>query len=127
MEMFDYEKKHLQTLREALAECTVLLKSNGDFPLSAPCKIAAYGSGVRKTVKGGTGSGEVNSRYFINVEQGLADAGFTVTTKNWLDAYDRVFEDARVQFKKDIKVQAKAAHTNAIMFAMGKVMPEPEY
>ena len=42
MEMFDYEKKHLQTLREALAECTVLLKSNGDFPLSAPCKIAAY-------------------------------------------------------------------------------------
>jgi len=127
MEMFDYEKKHLQTLREDLAECTVLLKSNGDFPLSAPCKIAAYGSGVRKTVKGGTGSGEVNSRYFINVEQGLADAGFTVTTKNWLDAYDRVFEDARVQFKKDIKVQAKAAHTNAIMFAMGKVMPEPEY
>ena len=127
MEMFDYEKLHLQTLRESLAECTVLLKSNGDFPLSAPGKIAAYGCGVRKTVKGGTGSGEVNSRYFINVEQGLEDAGFTITTKNWLDAYDQTYEQARVQFKKDIKVQAKAAHTNAIMFAMGKVMPEPDY
>ena len=125
MEMFDYEKKHLRTLRESLAECTVLLKSNGDFPLSAPGKIAAYGCGVRKTIKGGTGSGEVNSRYFINVEQGLTDAGFTITTQNWLDAYDRTYEQARIQFKKDIKVQAKAAHTNAIMYAMVKVMPEP--
>ena len=43
MEMFDYEKQHLQTLRQSLAECTVLLKSNGDFPLTEPCKIAAYG------------------------------------------------------------------------------------
>ena len=127
MEMFDYEKKHLQTLREALAECTVLLKSNGDFPLSGPCKLAAYGSGVRKTVKGGTGSGEVNSRYFVNVEQGLTDAGFTVTTKGWLDAYDKTYEQARIQFKKDIKVQAKAAHMMPVMYAMGKVMPEPEY
>ena len=41
MEMFDYEKKHLQTLRESLAECTVLLKSNGDFPLAAPTDFAA--------------------------------------------------------------------------------------
>jgi len=127
MEMFDYEKKHLQTLRESLAECTVLLKSNGDFPLAAPGRIAAYGCGVRKTIKGGTGSGEVNSRYFVNVEQGLADAGFTVTTKSWLDAYDQAFEQARVQFKKDIKAQAKAAHMMPVMYAMGRVMPEPEY
>ena len=127
MEMFDYEKKHLQTLREALAECTVLLKSNGDFPLSAPGKIAAYGSGVRKTIKGGTGSGEVNSRYFINVEQGLTDAGFEITTKNWLDAYDLAYEKARVQFRKDIVVEAKAAHMIPVMYAMGKVMPEPDY
>ena len=58
MELFDYEKQHLETLRQSLAECTVLLKSNGDFPLEAPCSIAAYGSGVRRTIKGGTGSGE---------------------------------------------------------------------
>ena len=117
MEMFDYEKLHLQTLRESLAECTVLLKSNGDFPLSAPGKIAAYGCGVRKTIKGGTGSGEVNSRYFINVEQGLTDAGFTITTKAWLDAYDQTFEQARVQFKKDIKVQAKA-HSRILLWVL---------
>ena len=67
MELFDYEKQHLKTLRNSLAECTVLLKNSGDFPLAAPGKIAAYGCGVRKTIKGGTGSGEVNSRYFVNV------------------------------------------------------------
>ena len=127
MELFDYEKQHLETLRKSLAECTVLLKHNGDFPLAAPGKIAAYGCGVRKTIKGGTGSGEVNSRYFVNVEQGLTDAGFTVTTKDWLDAYDRTYEQARIQFKEDIKRQAKAAHVMPVMYAMGKVMPEPEY
>ena len=125
--MYDYEKKHLETLRSALAECTVLLKSNGDFPLEAPGKIAAYGSGVRRTIKGGTGSGEVNSRYFVNVEQGLKDAGFTVTTEAWLNAYDAVYAQAKKDFLARLKAEAKAAHTNVIMYGMGKAMPEPEY
>ena len=56
--MQEYELRHLEKIREGLAECTVLLKSNGDFPLDEPCPIAAYGSGIRHTVKGGTGSGE---------------------------------------------------------------------
>ena len=59
--MYDYEIQHLQQLRPHLADCTVLLKTDGAFPLSAPCRIAAYGNGVRHTIKGGTGSGEVNS------------------------------------------------------------------
>jgi len=125
--MYDYEKKHLETLRSALAECTVLLKQSGDFPLEAPGKIAAYGSGVRKTIKGGTGSGEVNSRYFVNVEQGLKDAGFTVTTEAWLNAYDDVYVQAKKDFLARLKAEAKAAHTNVIMYGMGKAMPEPEY
>lgn len=125
--MYDYEKQHLDTLRAHLAECTVLLKSNGDFPLSEAGKIAAYGCGVRKTVKGGTGSGEVNSRYFVNVEQGLKDAGFEITTKAWLDAYDEMYVAARKQFLEDIKAEAKAHKQNAIIYGMGKVMPEPDY
>ena len=85
MELLDYEKRHVQALRDSLAECTVLLKKDGHFPLKAAGPIAAYGSGVRHTIKGGTGSGEVNSRYFINVEQGLTEAGFNITTGSWLD------------------------------------------
>ena len=71
-----YEIEHLKQLRNCLSECTVLLKSDGSFPLPAPEPLALYGSGARHTVKGGTGSGEVNSRLFITVEQGLRDAGF---------------------------------------------------
>jgi len=127
MELFEYEKQHLQTLRQSLAECTVLLRSNGDFPLEAPGKIAAFGGGVRKTVKGGTGSGEVNSRYFVNVEQGLKEAGFTVTTEKWLDAYDATYIDATKAFRARMKAEARAHKTLAMLYAMGKAMPEPEY
>lgn len=127
MQLYDYEKEHLEKLRKDLAECCVLLKANGAFPLDKPGKIAAYGSGVRRTVKGGTGSGEVNSRYFTTVEEGLSRAGFTVTTKSWLDAYEQVYAEARKEFHKVIKERAKANHTQAVIEGMGAVMPEPEY
>ena len=127
MQVFDYEKKHSEYLRNHLAECTVLLKTNGDFPLSEAGKIAAYGNGVRGTIKGGTGSGEVNSRYFITVEQGLLDAGFEITTGSWLDAYDNVRKEARKEFIKDLKAKAKENGGNAMFAVMGAVMPEPNY
>jgi beta-glucosidase len=107
MELHDYEKKHLAMLHGNLAECAVLLKRGGNFPLKAPCELALYGSGARRTVKGGTGSGEVNSRFFVTVEQGLEAAGFTVTTKAWLDAYDRIRDQARAAFRKRLKQEAK--------------------
>ena len=125
--MQDYEKKHLSMLRPYLPECMVLLKSNGAFPLEAPGEIALYGSGARRTVKGGTGSGEVNSRSFLTVEQGLRDAGFTVTTSAWMDAYDGIVRDAHARFIRGIKNRARARHTFAVMDGMGAVMPEPEY
>ena len=127
MELFDYEKKHLEMLRPHLAECTVLLKTDGSFPLDAPCRIAAYGSGVRRTVKGGTGSGEVNSRFFTNVEEGLLDAGFILTTGEWLDAYETAYAASRKQFFTALKAEAKKAKVNVMIYGMGRVMPEPEY
>ena len=60
--MNDYEREHNEIMRRLGAECAVLLKSDGSFPLSGPCKLALFGSGARRTIKGGTGSGEVNSR-----------------------------------------------------------------
>ncbi|MBR2669480.1 MAG: hypothetical protein IKE36_06795 [Solobacterium sp.] len=68
--MFDYEKQHLDHIRSTAGECTVLLNSNGHFPLKEPGRIALYGNGMRHTIKGGTGSGEVNSRFSVNVEEG---------------------------------------------------------
>ena len=127
MELLDYERKHIEILRDSLAECTVLLKTDGSFPLAEAGELALFGSGARQTVKGGTGSGEVNSRYFVSVEEGLKAAGFRLTTEAWLDAYDAVREQAKKDFVREIKARARRNHTNAIIEGMGAVMPEPEY
>ncbi|MBR2545092.1 MAG: glycoside hydrolase family 3 C-terminal domain-containing protein [Erysipelotrichaceae bacterium] len=122
-----YEEAHLKRLRPYLAECTVLLKHDGAFPLEKPCDIACFGNGVRNTVKGGTGSGEVNSRYFINIEEGLVRAGFRITNPQWPGLFEPYKARAREEFRKAVKARAKAEKTNVIIASMGAVMKEPEY
>jgi len=122
-----YEREHVEMLRGHLADCTVLLKTDGAFPLAGPGPIAIYGNGARRTVKGGTGSGEVNSRSFVTVEQGLVAAGFTLTTGAWLDGYDDVYAAAKRSFLDRLRAEAKAHHTNVLLYGMGKSMAEPEY
>ncbi len=122
-----YEREHLDMLRGHLADCAVLLKTDGAFPLAGPGPIAAYGNGVRRTVKGGTGSGEGNSRSFVTVEQGLKTAGFQLTTGAWLDGYDDAYAAAKRGFLDSLRAEAKAHHTNVIFYGMGKSMAEPEY
>ena len=85
-----YETDAIKRLRSFLPECTVLLRSDGSFPHAEHCAIGAYGSGVRHTIKGGTGSGEVNSRYYVTIEEGLEKAGFSIINKDWLDGYDEI-------------------------------------
>ena len=125
--MNDYEREHNAMLRRSGSECAVLLKSNGAFPLNYPCKLALYGSGARRTIKGGTGSGEVNSRTFVTAESGLEAAGFTITSKFWMDTYETICTAARQNFIRGLKQQAKEHHTLAVLESMGAVMPEPEY
>ncbi|MBO4750762.1 MAG: glycoside hydrolase family 3 C-terminal domain-containing protein [Lachnospiraceae bacterium] len=127
MQLTQLEKEHAKKVRGMLSECMVLLKTNGDFPLDAPCDVALYGSGARHTLRGGTGSGEVYSHFTISVEKGLERAGFTVTTKDWLDAYDEVMKEARTAFLADVKRRAKEHHVNAVVEGMGAVMLQPEY
>ena len=125
--MADYELRHIEALRKDLAGCTVLLKKDGSFPLEKPCTLAAYGSGVRRTIRGGTGSGEVNSRCIVTIEEGLQQAGFTLTGMEWHTGYEQAREKAHKAFLKQLKKDAKAAKQNFILYGMGKVMPEPEY
>ena len=127
MQLLDYERKHLASLRPVLAECTVLLRNDGSFPLKSPCPIAAFGNGVRRTIKGGKGSGEVNSRFYVNVEDGLEEAGFKVITKNWLDAYDKARLEARKRFITSAKKEAHRHHQIAAVYCMGMTMAEPEH
>lgn len=126
-EVQDHEKKHLSELRALAPECMVLLKKNGDFPLSDPCKIALYGAGARETIKGGTGSGDVNVRHFTTVEEGLEKAGFTVTTKPWMDRYKEIRDAGIKSFYEGIAQEAKELGKSAFVVGMGRTLPEPEY
>ena len=125
--MNQYEKDHAELLRRFGAECAVLLKSDGTFPLEEPCELALYGSGARCTVKGGTGSGEVNSRVSVTAEEGLEAAGFRITSRDWLDRYGEIRPKAKKQFIRELKRSALKRGTLAILDSMGAVMPEPEY
>ena len=125
--MNDYEREHNEILRRLGAECAVLLKTDGAFPLNAPCELALYGSGARRTIKGGTGSGEVNSRFFVTAEDGLKAAGFRVTTGSWMDRYEKIHARSKKRFIRELKRAALKRGTLAILDSMGAVMPGPEY
>ena len=123
----EYETEHLETIRRLAPECMVLLRSDGSFPLDAPGRIALYGSGARRTVKGGTGSGDVHAHHTVSIEEGLKNAGFDITTGDWLDNYDDVIRAAHQRFAAEIRHRAAAEHLPAVFYGMGAVMPEPEY
>ena len=122
-----FEKEHLATLRSLAPECMVLLKKNGDFPLSAPCKVALYGAGARETIKGGTGSGDVNVRHYVSVEEGLENAGFTVTTKAWMEGYKAAREAVIQGFYEGIAREAKELGKSVFLVGMGRTPDEPQY
>lgn len=103
------EKEHMEAVRSLAAECMVLLENDGSLPLKEAKgnNIALFGNGARWTVKGGTGSGDVNSREIVNIELGFEAAGFTVTTKDWLDKYDQLMLDARKAYQERLEIIAK--------------------
>ena len=65
------EAEHLAIVRRSAPESMVLLRSDGAFPLRGTGALALYGSGARRTLKCGTGSGDVNSRHVVTIEEGL--------------------------------------------------------
>lgn len=124
--MQEFERKHIMTVREISPECMVLLKSDGSFPLNKSEQIALYGSGARKTVKGGTGSGDVNVRHYVTVEEGLENAGFRITTKDWLDGYDEYIEQIRQENIRKAHEKFAANGINAL-FDNDEKAVIPEY
>jgi beta-glucosidase-like glycosyl hydrolase len=117
------EIRNAQRSRAAAAQGIVLLQNNGVLPLSKIDKIALFGGGIRNTVKGGTGSGDVSSREVIHIEQALEEAGFTVTTKPWLDRLDIKCDEARNDWKKRLIAAKEADSPDIVSVLFSLAMP----
>lgn len=92
------EKEHASRSRKLASMGMVLLENHGGLPLQEGKTIALFGNGVRSTVKGGSGSGDVNCREVINIERAFEEAGYQVTTKPWLDRYETAVREAHLAY-----------------------------
>ena len=102
-EIQPWETEHRKLARLAAAEGIVLLKNEEHvLPLKAGSAVAIYGAGAGKTIKGGTGSGDVNERDIFSMCKGMKNAGFQVTTEEWINSYDKIYDQARQDWKNDI-------------------------
>ena len=92
-EISDYEIQNRRVAREAAAEGMVLLENcEHILPLQPGSKVALYGSGAVKTIKGGSGSGDVNERETISIWAGMKNAGYKIVNEDWLSDYKCLYE-----------------------------------
>ena len=108
------EMDNLHVAYKAACEAMVLLKNDGALPLQTK-KVALYGPGASMTVKGGTGSGEVNERHSVTILEGLEDRGFQITTKEWIADFEKGYAEAEALYKEEKKKRVNILKPNTIM------------
>ena len=113
-EVTQRERENLQLAYEAACEGMVLLKNEGCLPFATK-KVALYGPGASMTIKGGTGSGEVNERHSVTILEGLENKGFTVTTKHWIEEFEAYYRQSHDAYKKEKKKRVNLFNLNGIM------------
>lgn len=111
------EIENRKTARRAAAEGMVLLKNEGQLlPLKEGTKVALYGVGASRTIKGGTGSGDVNERETVSIYQGMKNAGFEITTEDWIHDYDKQYQAARYAWRDEIEAKAAKLEDQVVGF-----------
>ncbi|MDO4215116.1 MAG: glycoside hydrolase family 3 C-terminal domain-containing protein [Bacteroidales bacterium] len=98
---------HAAVTRESAAEGMVLLENNGALPLKDAKKIAVFGNTAYTWIAGGTGSGDVNRKYTVNLLDGLKNAGFEAN-EDLKATYEKWFEDENKRNEAANAERAKA-------------------
>jgi beta-glucosidase len=92
-------KAHAQVARSAASQGMVLLKNDNEtLPMGRTGKIALFGATSIDFVAGGTGSGNVNKAYVVNLEEGLENCGYTLD-KDLVDYYKAYVSFERQEMK----------------------------
>ena len=100
------ERDHKALARRVAAEGIVLLKNDGVLPLTTK-SIALYGPGSRMTVKGGSGSGDVQERHSVTIEEGLKNAGIAFPTTLWMDRFKEKYDADVAAWRQDVEAKIK--------------------
>lgn len=108
------EKDNLHVAYQAACEAMVLLKNDGALPFKTK-KIALYGPGASMTIKGGTGSGEVNERHSVTILEGLKDRGFEITTRDWIADFEKRYTEAEAAYKEEKKKRVSILKLGSLM------------
>ncbi|MDR2546903.1 MAG: glycoside hydrolase family 3 C-terminal domain-containing protein [Lachnospiraceae bacterium] len=111
-EISSREQENARLSHEAALESVVLLENDGTLPLKkskSAKKIALFGNGVLFTIKGGTGSGEVNERHSVSVLEGFESAGYTVTNQSWLRDYRIEHEEKCRLYQEQMQTSLRKA------------------
>ena len=104
----EYEIEHRKVARKAAADGMVLLKNENEFlPLAPGARLALYGAGALQTIKGGTGSGDVNVRETVSVYEGLKQAGYEIVNEAWMESYKEHYREAREEWRDKIWIEAE--------------------
>ena len=94
----ELERRNRKLARRIAAESIVMLENNGVLPLDPRRgSIALYGVGSTNTIKGGSGSGEVNNRKTVSIYEGMKKAGFQFAN----DAQLHRYASAARQYRKE--------------------------
>lgn len=107
-------KKHAEVTRQSATEGMVLLKnSSNTLPMEGVKNVAVFGITSYDFIAGGTGSGDVNKAYTIDLMQGITNAGLNVT------------EDLKNLYYDYKKYQESQQAANGVGRGWGKpVLPE---
>ena len=98
-EITPLEKENRLLALDIAKESIVLLENNGILPLKNK-NIALYGDGAISTIKGGSGSGEVNERYSVSIYEGLLNHGFIIENDEEIKEYINNSKLHRLNYEK---------------------------
>lgn len=112
-----HEPLHREVARKAAEEGFVLLKNEHQIlPVAKGTKLALYGPGASNPIKGGTGSGDVNEREVVNICDGLKQAGYEITTEEWIDHFRKQYEQSRLEWRQKIWDEVDKAEDATMAF-----------